>query len=197
MNYYEKIKKILIKNNGYIKTKEVTENNIPRAYLSKMVKKKELRKVSWGCYTSTDIFIDDFYNMINRSKNAIYSHNTSLYLHNLSDRTPLKYDITVPSGYNGSLQKIKQVNLFYIKRDLLNLGLTSILSPLGKSVKVYDIERTVCDVIKNRNKMDKEFFSKALKNYSNFKEKDLIKLMKYAERMGIKKKVQEYMEVLL
>lgn len=197
MNYYEKIKKILDKNNGYITTKEVNDNNIPRVYLSKMVRNNELIRSSWGHYTSNDIFVDDFYKMINKSKNAIYSHNTALYFHNLSDRTPLRYDITVPSGYNGSLQKDININLFYVKRSSLNLGLTTINSPLGQPVKVYDIERTICDVIKNRSKMDKEIFSKALKNYSNLKVKDLSKLVKYAEILGIKKKVMEYMEILL
>ncbi len=80
---------------------------------------------------------------------------------------------------------------------MLNLGLITLTSPLGQPLKVYDIERTICDVIKNKNKIDKEIFSKALKNYSNLKEKDLSKLVKYAEKLGVKKKVIEYMEVLL
>lgn len=197
MNYYEKIQKILNKNNGYITTKEVTDNNIPRIYLTKMVESKKIVRINRGHYTFNDILVDDFYRMINKSKNAIYSHNTALYFHDLSDRTPLRYDITVPSGYNGSLQKDINVNLFYVKKDLLNLGLTTLNSPLGQPVKVYDIERTVCDVIKNRNKIDKEILSKALKNYSNLKGKDLSKLVKYAEKLGIKKKVMEYMEALL
>lgn len=197
MNYIEKIKEILSKNNGYITTKEAMDNNIPRVYLSKMVKNKKLIRINRGHYVSNSILIDDFYKIIKKSKNAVYSHNTALYLHNLSDRTPLKYDITVPSGYNGSLQKDIDVNLFYIKRDLLKLGLTTINSPLGQLINVYDVERTICDIIKNRNKIDKEVFSKALKYYSNLKQKDLSKLIKYAEKLGIKKKVMEYMEVIL
>lgn len=197
MNYYERIKTILNKNEGYITTKELTNNNIPKVYLTKMVRNNELTRSSRGHYVSNNIIADEFYIMVNKSKNAIYSHNTALYFHNLSDRTPLRHDITVPSGYNGILQKESTVSLNYIKRELLELGLTTLTSPFGKTIKVYDIERTICDIIKNKNKMDKEIFSKALKNYSNLKVKDLSKLVKYAEKLGIKKKVMEYMEVLL
>ena len=122
---------------------------------------------------------------------------TALYLHNLSDRTPLVYNITLPFGYSGVLQKEKNVILNFVKRELLDLGVIEITSPFGIKIKVYDIERTICDIIKNKNKMDAEIFSKALKDYAKSKNKNLSKLTKYANAMNIEKKVSEYMEVLL
>ena len=70
-------------------------------------------------------------------------------------------------------------------------------SPFGMKIKVYDIERTICDIIKNKNKMDAEIFSKSLKEYAKSKDKNLSKLTKYARTMNIENKVREYMEVLL
>ena len=70
-------------------------------------------------------------------------------------------------------------------------------SPFGMKIKVYDIERTICDIIKNKKKMDSEIFAKALKDYAKSKNKNLSKLAKYAKIMKIEKKVNEYMEVLL
>ena len=71
------------------------------------------------------------------------------------------------------------------------------ISPFGMNIKVYDVERTICDIIKNKNKIDAEIFSKALKDYVKSKNKNLNKLAKYAKIMNIEKKVSEYMEVLL
>ena len=70
-------------------------------------------------------------------------------------------------------------------------------SPFGMQIWVYDVERTICDIIKNKNKIDAEIFSKALKNYIASKKKNINRLMKYARIMNIEKKVLEYMEVLL
>ena len=105
--------------------------------------------------------------------------------------------MTVPVGYSGGLSKNKNIVLHYVKKDFLELGLTTIESPFGMKLRVYDLERTICDIVKYRKHMDKEIFTTALKRYSKLKEKDLLKLMKYAKKLNIDKKVIEYMEVLL
>ena len=85
----------------------------------------------------------------------------------------------------------------FVKKEWLDLGTIEILSPFGTKIKAYDVERTICDIIKNKSKMDSEIFSKALKLYAKSKAKDLNKLRKYSRIMKIEKKVNEYMEVLL
>ncbi len=194
---YDKILNIVDKNNGYITTKEVVDNGIDKKFLSIMVKKGVLTRISKGYYGLPNYIEDEYYKIASKSKNAIFSMTTALYLHNLSDRTPLIYNITLPNDYSGILQKDKNVIINYINRNILDLGVIEIASPFGMKIKVYDIERTICDIIKNRNKIDGEIFGKALKDYARSKNKNLIKLEKYAKIMKIEKKVNEYMEVLL
>ena len=196
--YKQKIIELMTINSNSISTKEIEGCNISRKYLTQLVNEGFITRIGRGKYILSDnLFIDDLYNTIIKSKNAVYSHTTALYLHNLSDRIPLKYDITVQSGYNGSLQKNANVNLFYTKKSILYLGLIEMNSPFGSQIRVYDKERTICDIIKNRNKMDKEIFAKALKWYIDSNERDFVKLFDYAEKLKIKQKVLEYMEVLL
>jgi len=197
MNFYDKILKIIEKNNGYVTTKEVVENGINKIFLTNMVRNGKLVRISRGYYGLPNYIEDDYYKLASKSKNARYSMATALYLHNLSDRTPLVYNITLPFGYNGALQKEKNVVLNFVNRKILDLGMIEMTSPFGMKIKVYDIERTICDIIKNKKKMDAEIFSKALKEYAKSKTKNLNKLMKYARAMNIEKKVSEYMEVLL
>jgi len=197
MNFYDKILKIIEKNNGYVTTKEVVENGINKIFLTNMVRNGKLVRISRGYYGLPNYIEDDYYKLASKSKNARYSMATALYLHNLSDRTPLVYNITLPFGYNGALQKEKNVVLNFVNRKILDLGMIEMTSPFGMKIKVYDIERTICDIIKNKKKMDAEIFSKALKEYAKSKTKNLNKLMKYAKAMNIEKKVSEYMEVLL
>ncbi len=197
MDFYDKILKIVEKNNGYVTTKEVVKNGINKTFLTNMVKNGTLVRISRGYYGLPNYIEDEYYKIASKSRNARFSMATALYLHNLSDRTPLVYNITLPFGYSGVLQKEKNVILNFVKRELLDLGVIEITSPFGIKIKVYDIERTICDIIKNKNKMDAEIFSKALKDYAKSKNKNLSKLTKYANAMNIEKKVSEYMEVLL
>lgn len=197
MDFYDKILKIVEKNNGYVTTKEVVKNEINKTFLTNMVKNGTLVRISRGYYGLPNYIEDEYYKIASKSKNARFSMATALYLHNLSDRTPLVYNVTLPFGYSGILQKEKNVILNFVKREMLDLGVIEMTSPFGMKIKVYDIERTICDIIKNKNKMDAEIFSKALKDYAKSRNKNLSKLTKYAKAMNIEKKVSEYMEVLL
>ena len=197
MDFYGKILKIVEKNNGYVTTKEVVKNGINKTFLTNLVKNGTLVRISRGYYGLPNYIEDEYYKIASKSKNARFSMATALYLHNLSDRTPLVYNITLPFGYSGVLQKEKKVILNFVKRELLDLGVIEMTSPFGMKIKVYDIERTICDIIKNKNKIDAEIFSKALKDYAKSKNKNLSKLTKYARAMNIEKKVSDYMEVLL
>ena len=197
MSNSDRIIKLAKENNGYITSKQVKNANINTVDLTRLVKKKKLERISRGLYMLPDNFIDDYYKYQLKSKNCIFSHATALYFYDLSDRTPLYFDITVPYEYNGSLTKDKNIILHYVKKEVLTLGLTTIKSPFGTEIKVYDEERTICDIVKNRNHMDKEIFIKALQRYAKSKNKDLFKLIKYAKKLKIEKKIIEYMEVLI
>ncbi len=194
MKYKNEILKLF--NNGYLTTKDVIEHNIPRIYLSRLIDEHVIERVSRGIYIKTNDIPDDMVVLQNKSKNAIYSHMTTLYLYGLSNRIPIKYDITVNQGYNGTLQRDNNVNLFYIKRDLLNLGLTTYMLDSGYEIKVYDLERTICDIIKNKNRLDQEVVNKAIREYFYSNNKNVLKLYEYAKKLKIYDKVRNTFEVL-
>lgn len=197
MTNAEKIIKIAKENNGYVTTSQVKTAKIKTIELTRLVQQNKLERIARGYYAIADAFCDDYYKYQTKSQNCVFSHSTALYLYDLSDRTPLYFDMTVPTGYHGSLSTDKNVQLHYVKKEFLTTGLTTIESPFGMKIRVYDLERTICDIVKYRGHMDKEIFTKALKRYAKRKEKDLYKLMKYAKKLNIDKKMLEYMEVLL
>ena len=90
-----------------------------------------------------------------------------------SNRIPIKYDITINNGYNESLQKEKNVNLFYTKRELLVLGVINYKLDSGNTIRVYDLDKTICDIIKNKKKIDAEIFNEAIRNIFIVKRKTL------------------------
>lgn len=194
MEYENKILNLF--RNGYLTTKEVTNNNIPRTYLTKLIKENKIERVSHGVYIKKNVLVDEFVVLQSKSKYAIYSNTTALYLHGFSNRIPIKYDITIKSGYKGSLQKEDSVNLFYTKNELLDLGVINYKLDSGNIIRVYDLDKTICDIIKNKKKIDAEIFNKAIREYFYSKKKNTLKLYEYAKKMNIYNKVRDTFEVL-
>lgn len=194
MNYENKILNLF--NRGYLKTAWLKKYNISNIYLTILLKRGVIERVSRGLYIKYDDLADDMVILQSKSKNAIYSYMTALYLHKLVNRNPIKYDITVPSGYNGSLQKNSNVNLHYIKREFINLGVIEVKTTSGAFIKVYDLERTICDIIKNKKQLDSELYNMAIREYFYSKSKNSLKLHDYALKLNIAKKIDNVFEVL-
>ena len=197
MDNYVKILDYAKSNNGYITNKEAEKLGVNSTFLSNLVNDKKIERVGNGIYKLPNYPIDDFYILSKSSNRMCFSHATALYLHNMSDRIPLVYDITVPYNYNGNLLNNKNVTLRYVKDDIFPIGMIDIKTINGLTVKCYDLERTICDIIRDKNHMDKEIYSKALKEYAKNKNKDILKLIKYAQKLNIEDQVVELMEVLL
>ncbi len=119
---------------------------------------------------------------------------TALYFHGLSIKAPNdKYDITVPNNYFN--YKLKKHNVFYVDKDIYELGLTEVKTSMGNNVRVYDIERCICDIIRSKNRKASEHIKHSIKEYIKRKDKDLVKLSNYAKEMGIKEEVMNYIEI--
>ena len=197
MDNYGKILRFAEENSGYITSKEASRLNINSTFLCNLVNAKQLERVVNGIYKLSDYPDDNLYVLSNTSKNICYSHATALYLHNLSDRIPQILDVTVPYNYSGRLLNDSSVDLHYVKNDIFELGIIEIKTINNLTVKCYDLERTICDVIRDKDEMDKELYSKALKEYASSTDKNILKLIKYAKKLNVEKEVVELMEVLL
>ena len=196
MNDEEKILKLMKNNNGLIKTSEIVSNKINKMALIRLVQKGVIERIERGLYIDSNKMEDLYFIFQYKCPKAIFSHETALYFHDLSDRTPIEIMITVPSGYNSRLLKDNNYKFSYIKDELYELGKIMIKTPYGNDVYCYDIERTICDIIRDKNKIEKYQFIDALKRYSDLKIKDILKLYNYAEKFNIKNEVKNYMEVL-
>lgn len=67
------------------------------------------------------------------------------------------------------------------------IGITTAQTPFGHSVPVYDMERTICDLIRSRNIIEIQTFQSALKQYVHRKDKNLRTLMQYAAMFHVEK----------
>lgn len=194
MNDYNKIEKIIKKNNGILYASDIEENNINRYYVRKLIEEDYIKRITHGIYALTNKNINEFWLMNQRYKNGIYSHNTALYFYGLTDRTPLRLDMTFPSNNRVTNEYLR---IHYIKFDKHELGLITREIEPGFKISLYNIERTICDIIRDKNKIDPQIFNIALKEYSKLKYKKLHLLYQYAKEFNIETKLEQYMEVLI
>lgn len=191
----EIIKSFMDSNNGYVTSKMVTDLGIHRMYLNIMCEKGIVEKVGKGIYIDSKKYEDSYFVFSLENPNITFSHMTALYFYGLSIKTPGSiYDITIFNKYHNP--KIKSHNIFYVSKDINSLGLTETTTPTGNNVKTYDIERCICDIIRSRKRMDIEHVKYSVKEYIKRKDKDLIKLSDYAEKMGIKAEVMDFVSIM-
>ena len=193
MNKTEMIKELLRKNNGIITTKMLEENGIHRQYLKNLADKGEVRCVARGIYVDDCVSVSEYFSYGEQYKSGVFSHSTALYFYDLTDRTPFELDMTFPSNVRISNYMIKS---HYISKDKFNIGLTQKRILDGTTIRIYDMERTICDIIRDRNKIDSQIFNTALKEYMKRKDKNLNKLYEYAKQFNILKILKTYLEVL-
>jgi predicted transcriptional regulator of viral defense system len=185
-------------NTGDIVTaKQVTEAGGHRSVLSQLVKDGELVKVGRGVYMKPTAWEDEVYLLQYRFARGIYSHETALYLHGMTDRTPTRFTMTFPWGYNASALKNENVLIKRAVGRYYELGISDMPSPAGNTIKAYDRERTLCDIVRGNNTCGMGVVNQAMKHYATSKEKDIQKLMGYAEELRVKQRILTYMEVLL
>ncbi len=182
---------------GIIETKIAAQHGISKAMLHKLYKEDKIQRIVKGQYILPDDLQDELLSISKRSENIIFSHETALYLHGISDRTPFEHTVTAPSGCIPSAAIKSECKVYYIKPALFDLGKTELKTPSGNLVPCYDLERTVCDVIRSRNKLGTETFLAALKLYAANSKKDLNKLNSYAKKMRVSNTLRQYLEVLL
>jgi len=197
MTAYDRLDLLFQQNNGILKTAQVLENGIAKSVFYAYAKQRGVEQAAHGVYVSPDAWTDAMYLLHLRCAQAVFSHESALFFHDLTDREPLAYSITVKTGYNPTRLKDEGVQVFTIKAELHEVGLTTAQTPFGHDVPVYDMERTICDVLRSRSHIEMQTFQDALKAYARRKDKDLRTLVRYAKLFRVEKILRQYLEVLL
>ena len=197
MNKEEQILKLLEKNNGVLTIEEINDNSINTMFLTRLVRDGKIERIKKGLYILPNTWGDEYFNTI-YGNNAIFSYDTALYFLNLCETVPQKYNITVNRGYNGSLKHNKKVILHLVRKELFDIGEIEIKSPQGQIIKIYNAERCICDLLKDKDNQDVEIIKYAITEYLKDKNKrDIPKLVEYSKIFNVEDDINKYLEVLI
>lgn len=193
---YEKYIEIINSNGGIITSKDAKQKGISRTILSQMVKDNVLERIDRGIYATEQFIYDELYIFQIKHSNIIYSYNTALYLLRKTERTPEKMDITTTR--NNSLGYCKDVaNIHRVNDEIIDLGKIKVTTNTGKEVFSYNIEKTIVDIIANRNAMSIELSNKIIRNCIKEKSFNANLMFEYAKKMKVYDKVKNYMEAII
>lgn len=94
------LESLIEKDNGYLITSKAVESGVSKPSVSKYVREHDMEKVAHGIYILDDVWPDELFVLQQRNKNIIYSGETAIYLHGLTDREYSHICFTVPININ-------------------------------------------------------------------------------------------------
>lgn len=193
----ERLTDLSASSGGVLRTADAEARGVSRPSFMEFVRANKLERLARGVYATPGAWVDDMYVLSLRSSKAVFSHESALLLHDLAEREPEAITVTLPSGYNPSSLNRDGVRTYFIKPKLLPLGGIDLATPDGNMVASYDLERTICDLVRSRSHIDQQTLTAALKGYARRPDKRLDALASYASQLGVERLVHNYLEVLL
>lgn len=199
MRDIEWYKRIFERYGGMMRAKQLNQENVFYRNIQELIREGYVEKIRTGYYQWIDPH--DFSEVgivLSLFPDAIFCMDTALHYYGYSDRTPGKWHLAVSKDSGKSRFHIDYpfIQPYYIVAGILALGLTEGQMD-GHAVRIYDKERVICDCLRYRNKMDKEIFNKAIQNYIRDSEKNIPKLLEFADRLRVKKVAKDLIGVWL
>ena len=183
--------------NGYVSSAQATAAGSPRRKLTEAVSKGDLVQVERGLYSLPETWEDPYFIAQHRFSRGIFSDDTALFLHGMTDRAPFSLTMTFPRGYNATPAREAGIVCRTCADDVLEFGLTEQTTQGGNVVRAYDLERTLCDLVRGQSTIDLQLVTPAMQAYSKSPKKDVVKLVEYARKLGVERKIRNYLEMLL
>ena len=193
LNKMEEILQLAEESNGIITTAEIEQLHLAKPYLKNLVELGKLEKSAHGVYVLPEVFEDEFAVLQLRFKKGIYAKETALFLHDLTDRTPIAFSMIFPPEYNLSNAKEAGIIASRAMKKYYELGIVEMASPSGNLINVYNAEKTLCDMVRSKNS-ETEVVVEAFKRYLNKKNRNIPLLSEYAKILKVERKVRKYLK---
>ncbi len=192
MNTLENLRAHLIETEGMLNIKDALRIGFSRPIVDQLIADDEMHKLTPNIYLTKEAAKDEMFLIRTYSNNAVFSHETALYLHHLADSNILQWVVTVPAGYSAIHLRTIGAKVHFMKKDLFKLGLIETKSPYGRTIFTYDAERTICDILMDKNNLSTAILEEALIRYAANPGKDLELLAYYARQFKIEGMLKNY-----
>ena len=168
MTAYNRLDLLFQQNNGIVKTAQVLEIGIAKSTFYAYAKQRGVEQAAHGVYVSPDAWTDAMYLLHLRCAQAVFSHESALFFHDLTDREPCPYSITVKTGYNPASLQADGIKVYTIKKELHDVGIVTMNTPFGNPVPIYDIHLTRLESIRSEEPLSMRKLTRCLQSWKPY-----------------------------
>lgn len=183
-------RQLIDQEDGYLRIRSVEDRGIYRFEAYRFLEGTNLRKVAKGVYATRTTDVDWIYVIQLRAQRAVISHDCALYLHGIIER-PYQISVTVPQGYNFTRLQDKGVKIMTCPKELLHYGMIECKTPLGHTVRTYNMHRTMVDLLRKARYLHPGVLDAAEQAYYASSEFDQDILLEYADHFRARRRVEE------
>jgi len=175
---------------------DLTHKGIEYNIIRKMLKEGILESVKRATYKLVDADIDDYLEAQIAVSKGIFCLYSAAQIHELSTFLPTEHHLAIPKKNKVILPVYPPIKIYYWHAAQYTLGIEEVHKN-GNIIQVYDVEKTVCDFLKFRNKTGIDMTKEVLKTYLNSTNRNIDKLVKYARQLRVTSIVDQYLTILL
>ncbi len=179
---------------GGMVTKRELKDGTGYYAINKAIESGEVVRLKNGVYALDSALADtmiDVERIVPRGVLCLYS---AWSYYGLSTQIPDAFYIAVEKHRKVVVPAFPPVTLCYWLKKYYEMGVTDV-EISGYKVRIYDIEKSVCDAVKFRNKIGKDVCAEVLKNYLSRKDRNIAVLTAYAKKMRIATTLSQYLEI--
>lgn len=195
----KKLLELFEHNNGILRTKQLTSNGIYYKKIQTLLNRGEIIQPMRGYYQmSSHLNYSDVPLLVAMFPDAVLCMESALSHYGYTECTPSEWQLAVVSNTNRTRFNIDYpfVRPHFIEQNKFSIGITETVIDDCK-IKIYDKERTICDILLHKNKIDAEIYNYAIKSYLKDEKKNIPRLMEYSVKLRVEKKVREVVGIWL
>ena len=156
----------------------------------------ELIQVCRGVYANIDQLSACMVDIESIVPNGILCLWSAWNIHQLTTSMPQAYHVAIKRDRRVKVPSFPKIELHHYTSNILEIGVMEKVID-GFKVKVYDVERCVCDAVKFRNKVGMDVCSEIIDNYLSRPERNISKLMDYARQLRVGNILEKYLQMKL
>jgi predicted transcriptional regulator of viral defense system len=191
------IDEIFTKNKGYLTSKLIRGNRSLYYQLKTMLDAEKVVQIKRGLYRHIDFAEEASWGDVCRiAPQAVICLFSAWRFYELSTQIPTEIHVAIPAKNKVLLPDYPPIKLYYWDKRFYETGIIQ-TTYNEEQITIYDIEKSVCDAIRYRNKVGIDLTSEILRNYLKRKDRNLDKLIKYADNMRIANVLNQYLTVMI
>jgi predicted transcriptional regulator of viral defense system len=192
----DELSELLKINNGVLRTQTLIKQGFYTSKIKKLIENQKLVKIGRGIYKVNISPENEWAELNVLVPKGVLCLLSAAFYHELTTFIPSHYQFAIPRHNKIKLPDYPPIEIFYWDEIVYKTG-CDIIDIQGVEMRIYDREKTICDIVKYRDKIGLDIFKEVIKNYLQRKDRNIPKLSTYARNMRIYSYLQQYLEILL